>query len=391
MNELLFEIGGRMVTVGEAAIAIAAAIVVVLLLVLIAIWRRAARGAEHGAAVETRMAELVRTQSELGGRMQTMAEVFGSRQSDLLRGLSERMDGLGHRIGQSMTETTRSTHENLVKLNERLGIIDTAQKNITALSSQVVELQHILSNKQTRGAFGQARMEAIVQDGLPMGSYEFQATLKNGNRPDCLILLPNDAPGLVIDAKFPLEAWNAMRISETPEALKAAETQFRRDMHKHIQDIAERYFVPGETQDTAFMFVPSESIFGDIHERFEDIVQRAHRARVVVVSPSLLMLSIQVVQSVLRDQRMREQAHVIRDEVIKLTGDIGRLDERVRKLQAHFSQATSDVDNILISTRKIVGVGARIESLDFGEAPTSASEENGKSSAELPFRSFDEV
>jgi DNA recombination protein RmuC len=290
-----------------------------------------------------------------------------------------------------MTETTRSTHENLVKLNERLGIIDTAQKNITALSSQVVELQHILSNKQTRGAFGQARMEAIVQDGLPMGSYEFQATLRNGNRPDCLILLPNDAPGLVIDAKFPLEAWNAMRISETPEALKAAETQFRRDMQKHIQDIAERYLITGETQDTAFMFVPSESIFADIHERFEDIIQRAHRVRVVIVSPSLLMLSVQIVMSLLRDVRMREQAHVIQQEVIKLMQDIGRLDERVRALGVHFGNVTKDVDQILISTRKISSHGERIQTVDFGEAPSAAPEENGKSSAELPFKSFDEI
>jgi DNA recombination protein RmuC len=301
------------------------------------------------------------------------------------------MDGLGHRIGQSMTETTRSTHENLVKLNERLGIIDTAQKNITALSSQVVELQHILSNKQTRGAFGQARMEAIVQDGLPMGSYEFQATLRNGNRPDCLILLPNDAPGLVIDAKFPLEAWNAMRISETPEALKAAETQFRRDMQKHIQDIAERYLITGETQDTAFMFVPSESIFADIHERFEDIIQRAHRVRVVIVSPSLLMLSVQIVMSLLRDVRMREQAHVIQQEVIKLMQDIGRLDERVRALGVHFGNVTKDVDQILISTRKISSHGERIQTVDFGEAPSAAPEENAKSPGELPFKSFDEV
>jgi DNA recombination protein RmuC len=164
-------------------------------------------------------------------------------------------------------------------------------------------------------------------------------------------------------------------------------------MQKHIHDIADRYFAPGETQDTAFLFVPSESIFGDIHERFEDIVQRAHRARIVIVSPSLLMLSIQVVQSVLRDQRMREQAHVIRDEVMKLTGDVGRLDERVRKLQAHFSQATTDIDNILTSTRKIVGTGNRIGDLDFGEAPKAApapARPEARTS-ELPFRSLDEV
>lgn len=392
MNEPFFEIGGRAFSLVETLFSVAAIIVVILLLVAVGAWRRGVRSAEHSAAVEARVADLIRAQSEMSGRMQTMAEVFGSRQSELLRGLSERMDGLGHRIGQSMTETTRSTHDNLSKLNERLGIIDTAQQNITALSGQVVELQQILANKQTRGAFGQARMEAIVQDGLPMGAYEFQATLQNGNRPDCLILMPNGAPGLVIDAKFPLEAWNAIRAAEVPEAGRTAESQFRRDMQKHIQDIADRYFLPGETQDTAFMFVPSESIFADIHERFEDIIQKAHRARVIIVSPSLLMLSIQVVQSVLRDQRMREQAHVIRDEVIKLMSDVGRLDDRVRKLQAHFSQATTDIDNILISTRKVVGHGARIEALDFGGVPSvRPDDDDGGQTDELPFKSFDEV
>jgi DNA recombination protein RmuC len=196
-----------------------------------------------------------------------------------------------------------------------------------------------------------------------------------------------------VDAKFPLEAWNAIRAAETPEAVRAAESQFRRDTQKHIKDIADRYFLPGETQDTAFMFVPSESIFSDIHERFEDVVQQAHRSRVVIVSPSLLMLSIQVVQSVLRDQRMREQAHVIRDEVIELMKDVGRLDDRVRKLQSHFNQTSSDFDLILTSTRKIVGRGEKIEALDFGEEEPKKPVMNGgrRATGELPFHSLDEI
>ena len=176
-------------------------------------------------------------------------------------------------------------------------------------------LSNILANKQTRGAFGQGRMEAIVSDSLPPGAFAFQFTLKSGSRPDCVIHLPNDAPPLVIDAKFPLEAYNALKAAETPEALKAAQQQFRGDLVKHVKDIREKYLVPGETHDTAFMFVPSESVFAEIHERFDDVVQRAYRARVVIVSPSLLLLSIQVIQAVLRDHRLREQAHVIQDEV----------------------------------------------------------------------------
>ncbi|HET7717508.1 MAG TPA: DNA recombination protein RmuC, partial [Bauldia sp.] len=321
-----FEIGGYFFTLWEAAaagVAFAASILVLLLLVA---WRRAVARAEHNAALETQFAQLLRTQSEMQGRMQTIAEVFGSRQSDLVKGLSERMDGLGHKLGQSMLDTTRHTQENLTRLAERLAVIDKAQQNITALSSQVVELQKVLANKQTRGAFGEARMQAIIQDGLPQGAYKFQPSLSNGNRPDCLILFPNGAPALVVDAKFPLEAWNAIRAAETPEAAKQAETMFRRDILKHVQDIAARYQIVGETHDTCFMFVPSESIFADIHERFEDVVQRAHRARVVIVSPSLLMLSVQVVMSLLRDVRMREQAHVIQQEVSKLLEDVRRLD-----------------------------------------------------------------
>jgi DNA recombination protein RmuC len=322
-----------------------------------------------------------------------------------VRGLTERLDGFGHRVGQSMTDTAKTTHESLAKLGERLAVIDKAQQTITTLSGQVVELQHILANKQTRGAFGQARMEAIVRDGLPMNAYEFQATLSNNTRPDCVIRFPG-GPSLVVDAKFPLEAWNGIRAAGTPEQVKAAETQFRRDTTKHIQDIADRYFIAGETQDTAFMFVPSESIFADIHERFEDIVQRAHRARIVIVSPSLLMLSIQVVTSLLRDQRMKEQAHLIQEEVGKMMDDVSRLDERVKRLQTHFAQANKDVDEILISTRRVTGRGGRIAQVEFngtgGERANGAGKAAQPAAAkaqprprngppELPFNGFEEI
>jgi len=379
MQDVLFLLGDRPITVAMLVLAAAALGVALLFLVLIVVWRGMRRRdlaeadqAMLGGEFERRIADLVRIQSEMTGRMQTMAEVFGSRQSELLQGLSSRMDGLGHRIGQTMVESTRHTHENLTRLNERLAVIDTAQRNITELSSQVVGLQHILANKQTRGAFGQARMEAIVQDGLPMGSYQFQATLSNGNRPDCVVAFPNGAAGLVVDAKFPLEAWNAIRAADAPEITRSAEAQFRRDVQKHLKDIAERYLIPGETQDTAFMFVPSESIFADIHERFEDLIQAAHRLRIVIVSPSLLMLSIQVIQSVLKDAGMREQAHLIQGEVLKLMEDLGRVDERVRKLKTHFDQASKDIDDILISTRKLSARGAKIEALEFGDEGSPA-------------------
>jgi len=319
----------------------------------------------RAAETDARMAELLKIQAEMHGRMSTMAEVFGSRQSELNQAINQRLDGMSQRVSSTISEQTKSTHENLQRLQERLAVIDAAQNNIQTLAKDVVGLQAILSNKQTRGAFGQSRMETIVADGLPMGAYAFQQTLSNGSRPDCTIRMPNGAPPLVIDAKFPLEAWNAIRDAGGPDGAKVASQQFRRDMETHIRDISEKYLIQGETQDTAFMFVPSESIFAEIHENFEAIVQKAHRSRIVIVSPSLLMLSIQVIQAVLKDQRMRAQAHVIQGEVANLMDDLGRLDERVRKLQSHFSMAQRDVDQILTSTDKLTKRGAKIEALEF--------------------------
>jgi DNA recombination protein RmuC len=393
MNET-FQIGAYFFSVAELAAGGAALLTAVLILALVVAWRRAVARLERGAVLEGQFAELVRAQSEMQGRMQTIAEVFGSRQSDLVRGLSERMDGLGHKLGQSMLDTTRHTQENLSRLAERLAVIDKAQQNITTLSTQVVELQNVLANKQTRGAFGQGRMETIIQDGLPTAAFKFQATLSNGTRPDCLILFPNGAPSLVIDAKFPLEAWNAIRAAEAPDAKRAAETQFRRDTLKHVTDIASRYQINGETHDTAFMFVPSESIFADIHERFEDIIQRAHRARVVIVSPSLLMLSVQVVMSLLRDVRMREQAHVIQQEVVKLIEDVRRLDDRVQNLRGHFAQANKDIEAIAVSSGKISKRGSEITEVEIEpdrEIPKRPPAANSDGPPELPFHRFGEA
>lgn len=372
----ILQIGGTELTLGEV---LAGALAMLILLCGLLAWlaMRAASARRQAAEesvrlareAEVRMAEITRAQAEMQGRMGTMAEIFSSRQAELNKAIGERLDGMTSRLGHSITEQTKSTHENLAKLQERLAVIDTAQSNIQSLAGQVVQLQHILSNKQTRGAFGQSRMEAIVADGLPMGSYTFQATLSNGNRPDCVISMPNGTPDLVVDAKFPLEAWNAIRAAEEAEGGEAATraaNAFRRDVEIHIKAIADKYLIPGETQDVAFMFVPSESIFAEIHENFEGLVHRAHRARVVIVSPSLLMLSIQVIQSVLKDARMREQAHLIQHEVIRLMEDVNRLDDRVRKLQGHFLQTGKDIEQILTSTDKITRRGNRIEALEFG-------------------------
>jgi len=379
----LLMIGNVMLTRGDVAIAAAAFLALLALLLLFAIWRGAKKRAEadafartlaeqRAAEAEQRMAQLVAAQSELAGRLSSVQENVTTSQAAFSKQLDERLANVTGRVSASLTETTKTTQESLTALKERLAVIDTAQTNIQSLAQNVVGLQAILQDKQTRGAFGQSRMETIIRDGLPMGAYEFQATLSNGKRPDCTVKMPNDQPSLVIDAKFPLEAWNALREADGELAVKDANARFRRDMDVHLKDIAEKYLITGETQDTAFLFVPSESIFAEIHENFEGIVQRAHKLRVVIVSPSLLMLSVQVIQSVLKDARMREQAHLIQAEVAKFAQDLSRLDDRVLKLKNHFDLTGKDIDQILTSTSKLARHGERIEALEFGASQAEA-------------------
>jgi DNA recombination protein RmuC len=331
--------------------------------------------AERAREMDDKVAELTRIQSEMTGRMRTIAEVFGSRQSDFVRMISERIDGLQHRVGQGLEASTRHQSENLSKLNERLAVIDAAQQNLTNLTGEIVGLKDILSNKQTRGAYGQGRMEAIIRDGLPPSAFEFQATLSNRTRPDCLVRLPGDERGLVIDAKFPLEGFTLFRESKGDEARSRAASKVRNDMLVHVKDIAEKYLIPGETQDIAMLFVPAESIYADLAEHFDDVVQKAHRARIVIVSPSLLTLAIQVMQALVRDARIREEARVIQVEVQKLLEDVERLDSRVAKLDAHFRQAQDDVSQIRVSADKIVKRGQKIETLEFDEGEAEARAE----------------
>jgi DNA recombination protein RmuC len=382
MKDVALILGTRPVTWGEVALAMGAAALLLLLFVTVLILRsRRDRAFEEEAAAERaremddKVAELTRIQAEMTGRMQTIAEVFGSRQSDFVRVISERIDGLQHRLGQGLEATSRHQSENLSKLNERLAVIDAAQRNLKDLTGEIVGLRDILSNKQTRGAYGQGRMEAIIRDGLPSHAFEFQPTLSNRTRPDCIVRLPGDARGLVIDAKFPLEGFTLFRDARGEDARARAMTRVRNDILVHVRDIAEKYLIAGETQDIAMMFVPAESVYADLAEHFDDVVQKAHRARVVIVSPSLLALAIQVMQALVRDARIREEARVIQVEVQKLLEDVTRLDERVAKLDGHFRQAQDDVAQIRTSADKIVKRGQKIEALEFEEGEAGARAE----------------
>ena len=377
MNEILFMIGDWPIRAGAALLGCTALVLVLLVVIAIIIARSSRRGAELAMAqairaneLEERLSDMLRAQSEATGRVDAMGQALANRQAEMARAVSERLDSVTHRVGQSMEQTTRNTMDSLRVLHERLGIIDSAHKNLTDLTSQVTTLRDVLANKQSRGAFGQGRMEAIVQDGMPSGSYEFQYTLSTGKRPDCVVFLPDQRP-LCIDAKFPLEAVTALHDARSDEQKKIAAQRLRADVMKHVNDIAEKYLITGETQDTALMFVPSESVYAEIHDGFDDVIQKPYRAKVVLVSPSLLMLAIQVMQQILKDARMRDAADQIRTEVLNLGDDLGRLRERVLKLQKHFADVNEDVRQVLISADKIEKRAGRIEELDFSkpEAP----------------------
>jgi DNA recombination protein RmuC len=323
-----------------------------------AIFRNRSR-AEAADALAPRLEALSAAQNEIAGRF---AQALAG-QSALQNVLAERLEALDRRLAESLRDSATKTAETLGGIQTRLAVIDEAQKNITALSGQVVNLQEILSNKQARGLFGQSQMEAIVADALPPGTYEFQATLSNGSRPDCVIRLPGAKTVIVIDSKFPLEAFSALKTSG--EANGKALAAVRSDMLKHVKDIAEKYIVPGETHTPAIMFVPSESIYAELHENFDDVIRRAQQAQVIIVSPNILMLAITTVRTMMKDAHMREQANEIQREVGLMLGDVKRLGERVVNLQRHFHQTEGDIKDIATSTEKIIKRAGSIEAVEL--------------------------
>ncbi len=353
-----------------AEVLVAAGGLAFVLLVMIAIlaWRAGRTRRDEALEAMRRAGELEVRLAEMGGQLRQFAEATSVRDAHLTRTLDERLDMVGQRLGHGLTETSERTDKSLRQLHERLAVIDAAQANITALSAEMISLKDILSNKQARGAFGQARMEAIIRDGMHASAYEFQPTLSNGTRPDCLIKLPENDVRVVVDAKFPLEAFNAHKAADSEEARKQAEQRLRKDVRHHIKEISQKYLIAGETHETAIMFVPSESVYADLHEHFEDVIQKAHRAHVVIASPNILMLLVQTMQAIFKDARMREQAGLIQIEVMKLLDDVDRLRTRMIDLRKHFELANRDIQNLEVSSDKIVNRGNKIEQLELAES-----------------------
>jgi DNA recombination protein RmuC len=294
-----------------------------------------------------------------------LAERLQAQERALAAKLEERLNSLQDRVGLTLKTNAEQTGQTLTELRERLAVIDAAQKNIAELSSQVVDLQNVLSNKQARGAFGEVQLQDIVQSSLPAQSYAFQAQV-GSKRVDCLLTLPNPPGSICIDAKFPLEAYRALREAKDEIAMAQARRDFTNAIRLHIRAIAEKYIVPGETADSALMFLPSEAVYAELHASFPSLVEEAGKARVWIVSPTTLMATLTTIRAVLKDVRMREQAHLIQKKVGELALDVNRLGDRVDKLQRHFNQASEDVRQIGISSDKIAQKAAAIRDVEVG-------------------------
>ena len=344
-------------------IVVVVAFLVVLAVVLVLARRdRAQIQAQAQASVE----KLAAQQSELTGRLQQMAEAQAISQANITETLQARLDAVGDRLGHGLDQHTEKTGKAMSDLHARLAVIDTAQKNLTDLSQQMVGLQDILSNKQARGAFGEIQLQDLVTAALPPTAYEFQATLSNNKRADCLLRLPNPPGSIVIDSKFPLESFEALRNAETEAEKVQAARAFATDVGRHVKAIAEKYIVQGETAESALMFLPSEAVYAELHASHRNVVVDSFRRRVWIVSPTTLMATLNTVRAILKDARMREQAGVIQQEVHKLLDDVTRLDGRVENLQKHFGQASRDIDQIRTSTGKITRKAEKIDAIQLG-------------------------
>jgi len=354
-------------------VAVAAAFALGLALALIFAGRRGGSAEGEAAraevqAVSGRLAQMAESQAAVQARL---AEQMQAQERALAKAVEERLADFSKRIGDRLQESATQSQTTLTDLRERLAVIDRAQKNITELSTQVVGLQDVLSNKQARGAFGEVQMADIVASILPPSAYSLQATLTNGKRADCLIRLPNPPGPIAIDSKFPLESYEALRQARDEAEKTVAARAFAAAVRNHVADIAAKYIVPGETAESALMFLPSEAVYAELHAAFRGVVDESYRARVWIVSPTTLMATLNTVRAVLKDVRMREQAGVIQQEVRTMLEDVVRLDDRVGKLQRHFDQASDDVRQIRISTEKVVKRAERIEEMEF-ETPGGA-------------------
>ena len=325
---------------------------------------------DHLNIVGDKIQKLSEGQERLTGGLQTVSEAQAKAQLSMINMMEERLAKVQLQMNENLSHSSRRTAQSLGDLQQRLSTIDKAQEKITKLSGDVLSLQDILSNKQTRGAFGEIQLTDIVSKALPSDGFELQATLSTGKRADCLIKLPNPPGPIVIDSKFPLEAYEALRNASSETETSSAVRLFRTSVRKHIKDISEKYIVEGETADGAILFLPSEAVYAELHANFSDLVREGFSARVWIVSPTTCMATLNTMRAILKDARMREQAGAIRNELTLLYQDVDRLGVRVESLDRHFNQAAKDISDIKISADKAGRRAKRLDNFDFEEIST---------------------
>jgi len=351
-----------------------------------------AGGKNHNEEIARTTERVASAQAELAGRLfqlteaeaasqKLLSERLQNQERTITKTLEERLADLNRRVGDTLQKTSVRSSEVMTKLQERLVVIDAAQKNITDLSAQVVQLQDVLTNRQARGAFGEIQLQDLVKAALPPSAYAFQKTLSNNRRADCILKLPNPPGTIAIDAKFPLESYHALRAASNDTTKSQYARAFSVDVLKHVRDIAERYIVPGETAESALMFLPSEAVYAELYANHPETVEKSYKAKVWIVSPTTLMATLNTVRAVLKDASMQEQAGVIQTEVKKMLIDVSRVDARVENLEKHFRQANDDIDKIRTSTNKVLSRGEKIEQIELGE--NSEAEQIG-TSAKIP-------
>lgn len=342
-----------------------------LALVLIRAATRAARSVEplarHLADLDGAVRALNDGQNQLYGGITHVAEAQAAAQARMSEAMERRLAEVTQGLGETLGRSAQRTAHSLGELQQRLQVIDKAQTRIEKLSGDVLGLQDILSNKQTRGAFGEIQLREIVTRALPPDAVSFQKTLSNGTRADCVIEMPHPPGPIVIDAKFPLEPYEALVNASTPSETNEARRQMRAALRSHIRAIAEKYVIEGETAEGALMFLPSEAVYAELHARFGEIVREGFEARVWIVSPTTCMATLHTLRAVLKDTRLRAEAHAIRRELGALHRDIERMTGRVGNLERHFTQAQRDVEEIRISADKASLRARRLEAVDFSD------------------------
>jgi DNA recombination protein RmuC len=358
---------------------VGAAMALVMFILMIIVLKRAGQSTQMAQIVASQMGGVTQRvqmlsdgQQQLFGGLTSVTDAQAQQQAKLLQVMEARLAHVTQSMTDNLSNSARNTAQSLGELQQRLKTIDKAQENITKLSGDVLSLQDILSNKQTRGAFGEIQLNDIVSKALPSDAYALQATLSNGKRADCLIHLPNPPGPIVIDSKFPLEAYERLRAAKTDYELQDAARQFKASVRAHIKAISEKYIIEGETADGALMFLPSEAVYAELHANFPEVVRDGFAARVWIVSPTTCMATLNTMRAILKDARMREQAGAIRTTLRQLHRDVELVVERVDKLNTHFGQARKDLDDINTAAERAGKRAARLDNFDFEELAPDA-------------------